>query len=67
VGVADGGNQIRVEVGGGVSVMVMGVGVVRGSFIPLQAVKHPIRRTKMERRLKVMLIGDIFSFHCGVK
>ena len=52
VGVADGGNQTMVEVGGGVSVAGMGVLVTSQSSMLEQAVKRSIRskRDADERR-----------------
>jgi hypothetical protein len=76
VGVADGGNQICVDVGSGVSVGLMGVDVAGNPSIPAHEARSIVimrRRflrcaARNEREcLKVIVIGDIFSFQCVVK
>ena len=53
VGVADGGNQTIVEVGGGVSVAGMGVDVASHASMAEQEERSPVRKAESKNRLKV--------------
>lgn len=57
VGVADGGNQLIVAVGSGVSVGLTGVEVASHASMPVQAESHPARRVERKIRLKVTVIS----------
>lgn len=54
VGVADGGNQIMVEVGAGVSVAGAGVLVARKASMAEHEDSSPARRVENKNRLKII-------------
>lgn len=56
VGVADGGNQIMVEVGAGVSVAGAGVLVARNASMAVQDVSRRARKLEKKNRLKVIWV-----------
>jgi hypothetical protein len=67
VGVADGGNQTRVGVGGGVSVKGMGVETASQSPMDEQDERSKTRKPENKNRLKVIGFCDCESFHFVVK